>query len=94
MVPRLSYDSRTGLKDFDHAPEAAMAYQDQSQNKLANPVFRHRQVKQNLILVSRGYKGLIERIRGLCGLLIEEFAADPIVLGQIADRFGPGQYLN
>jgi len=40
---------------------------------------------------SRGHKDLIECIRGLGGLLVEEFSADLIVLGQIADRFSPGQ---
>ena len=40
------------FEDFDHAPEAAVTDQYQGQNKLANPVFRHWQIKENLIVVS------------------------------------------
>ena len=50
------------FEDFYHAPEAAVANQDQGQNELANPVFRHRKVKENLLVVSRGHKDIIERI--------------------------------
>ena len=41
------------FKQFDDASEAAVTDQDQGQNELANPVFRHRQIKENLLFVAR-----------------------------------------
>ena len=62
-------------------------------SRLAKPVFRHRQVKEYLLVISRGHKSLIECIGSLIGLLVEEFAADATVLGQMAELFGSGEDL-
>ena len=70
------------IEDFDNAPEAAVTNQDQCQNELTNPVFRHGQIKENLVVFGRGLEGLVDGIGGLGCLLVEEFAADPVVLGQ------------
>ena len=71
-----------------------MTYHDQGQNELENPFFRHGQMKENLVIVvRRSGKGLVNGLGGLGRLLIEEFTADPVILGQPTDRFGLSQDL-
>jgi len=79
---RISFAQNAGSRAVPANSEGRVADQGLGQNKLANPVFGHRQVTEDLLVISRGHKGLIERIGGLGGLLVEEFAAKAIVLAK------------
>ena len=56
------------------------------QNQLEQPGFGNGQIEQNLLILWRGSKGIIECLLGFVSLLIDEFPAHLVFGGQVADR--------
>ena len=80
-------------EQFIDAPIGAVAHQEQSQDEAAQPQRGHRQPAQDAAVGGEAVrsKGGREGLRGLVGLLVDERAADLLVLRQAGDRAGPGQ---
>jgi hypothetical protein len=63
-----------------------VADQDQSQDELANPRAGNRQVEQDSFVVVRlGGEGPVKGVLGDVQLLVDELAADLVLLGQFRD---------
>src|SRR3954469_2397970 len=73
-------------KQFDDPAQGTVADQDQSQDELANPRAGNRQVEQDSFVVVRlGGEGLVKGVVGDVKLLVDELAADLVLLGQFRD---------
>ena len=73
-------------KQFLDAAVGAVAHQEQGQDQPLQPSLGDRQVEQDGVLGrGRGEEGLGEGVLSLVGLLVDEFAADVVVKGQLGD---------
>jgi hypothetical protein len=79
---------------FRHAADRAVAFEGQAEHQLFNPRLRHRQGKEDAVVLIRvGGKSLAEGLVRLGGLLVEELAADLVLPRQVTDRFRSCQNL-
>jgi hypothetical protein len=82
------------LEQFQHPAIRAVTDQRQRQDQLLQPRADHRQREEHRVFRrSGGLEGPIDDRRGLLHLLVDEFAADLVALGQIRERLGPSQGL-
>ena len=75
------------------AAVGAVAHQEQGQDESLEPDRGYRQVEQDGVAGRLGGESIGEGVLGLVGLLIDELAADLIVLGQLGDGPRSGQGL-
>lgn len=74
------------IQQFHHALKRTMTDQDHRQNQLLQPVLTDRQPEQDLVLSTvASLEGLIDGRGSLSPLLIDEFAADIVPLGDPGD---------
>jgi hypothetical protein len=79
-------------EQLDDAAQRAVANEDQGKDELANPRARYRQVEQDLFgILGRLSEGLLQSVVGKVKLLVDELAADSVLLGEVRDgRPGKG----
>ena len=81
-------------QQLDHAAVRTMADPYQGQDQLPQPSLGDRQVEQDVIGRMRGSEGPAKSRLGSVGLVVEEFATDLVLPGQLGDRLRPGEDLN
>src|SRR5437016_3185812 len=82
-------------EQFDDPAEGTMTDQHQAEDELPQPGLSHRQIKEHRVLracVRR--KGLVKRLLGGSGLLVDKLATDLVIQGELGDGIRPGQSLN
>jgi hypothetical protein len=68
-----------------------VADEDQAQHELAEQGLGDGQVKQDALVVGVGGEGLVEGLWGLVGLLVDELAADVVLLSQAGNGLAAGE---
>ena len=71
------------MKQFDHAANGTMADRHQGQDELPRPGLGDQQVEKDVVGPTRGSEGFVECFLGGVSLLIEEFATDFMLAGQV-----------
>ncbi len=78
-----------GIQNIEYAAKRAVTDQDQRQNELMNPGLGNGQVEQYLLVFLFGrLERLVDGRGGFAQLLVNEFAADLVLLGHTCDRLG------
>jgi len=78
-----------GIQNIEYAAKRAVTDQEQRQNELMNPGLGNGQVEQYLLVFLFGrLERLVDGSGGFALLLVNEFAADLVLLGQTCDRLG------
>jgi hypothetical protein len=80
-------------QQFGDAAERAVADEDQGEDEWADPGLGNREVEEDAVVVGGrvGGEGVLEGVSGLVGLVVEEFAADLVLLGELRDGCGAGE---
>jgi hypothetical protein len=79
-------DAQQVAQEFNDAATRAAANQRQRDDHLAHPGLGDRQLEQNFIVRRRQPESVVQRDAGLVRLLVDELAAHPMLVRQIADR--------
>jgi hypothetical protein len=80
-------------EQFGDAAERTVADQDKGEDKLADPGLGDREVEEDAV-ASGGWvvgEGVVERLLGLVGLVVDELTADLVLLGELRERCGVGE---
>jgi hypothetical protein len=80
-------------EQFGDAAERTVADQDEGEDELADPGLGDREVEEDAV-ASGGWvvgEGVVERLLGLVGLVVDELAADLVLLGELRERCGVGE---
>jgi hypothetical protein len=80
-------------QQFGDAAERAVADEDQGEDELADPGLGDREVEEDAVVAGGplGGEGVVEGLLGLVSLVVDELAADLVLLGELSDGFGAGQ---
>jgi hypothetical protein len=79
-------------QQFDHAPQGTAADEHQAEDELLQPGLGDRQPEEDAFAVGGvGGEGAVEGLLRLVGLLVDELAADVVVVGEAADGLGVGE---
>ena len=75
------------------AAERAVTDEDQSEDEWADPGLSDREVKEHPVVPGGWFRGesVIEGLLGLVGLVVDELAADLVLLGELGDGGGAGE---
>ena len=75
------------------AAERAVTEEDQSEDELADPGLSDREVEEPPVVPGGWFRGegVIEGLLGLVGLVVDELAADLMLLGELGDGGGAGE---
>ena len=71
--------------EFHHATVGTVTNEGEGQNDLAQPRFGDRKIEQDLVICSRGSKGIVDRFKRQILLLVDELATDVVIGCQTAD---------
>ncbi len=75
-----------GIQNIEYAAKGAVTDQDQRQNEMVNPGLGNGQVEQDLLVLWFGrLERLVDGHGGFGQLVVDEFAADLVLLGQMCD---------
>ena len=78
-----------GIQNIKYAAKGAVTDQDRRQDELVNPVLGDGQVEQDLLVLwFAKLERLVDGGGGFGQLLVDEFAADLVLLGQRCDCLG------
>jgi len=84
-----------GIQNIEYAAKGTVTDQDQRQNELVNPGLGNGQVKQDLLVLWFGrLERLVDGRGGFGQLLVDEFAADLVLLRQMCDWLGSSYGMN
>jgi hypothetical protein len=80
-------------EQFGDAAERTVADQDQGEDELADPGLGDREVEEDAVVAggSVGGEGVLEGLLGLVGLVVDEFATDVVLPGELSDGCGAGE---
>jgi hypothetical protein len=80
-------------EQFGDAAKGTVTDQDQGEDELADPGLGDREVEEHPVVAggSVGREGVIEGLLGLVGLVVDELAADLMLVGDSRDGCGAGE---